>query len=261
MRKEYTSNCSSRNGAEIGGVILHFTAGGDADSTVKWFKHPDSKASAHYVVSRGGEIIQMVDERNAAWHAGSSTTKPKLNGKGNLNKWTIGIELCNWGWLYESIANCAIKIDGKTYERKAGLIYTRFRQWTYEYHGEKPTAMSRISQDNPAVKNNKFWPGGDVLHWEPYTLYQIESLETLLRGIVMRYPNITRKWIATHADVDPTRKLDIVGNVLPLSKILENVYRNEAAEKFKPYQLGDESASVNEMKEMHEPRTHKCSLF
>lgn len=52
-----------------------------------------SKVSSHYVVKKNGEIVLLVPELYAAWHAGVSTWK---NYK-NLNKNSIGIEICNPG--------------------------------------------------------------------------------------------------------------------------------------------------------------------
>ncbi len=65
---------------EISQVVIHVTQG-SYDSTINWFKNPEAEVSAHYVVrSADGEVTQMVDDGDTAWHAG------------NGNPTAIGIE-------------------------------------------------------------------------------------------------------------------------------------------------------------------------
>lgn len=70
-------------------IVLHHTAGKSLQSDLNWMTNPESKVSAHYLIGRGGEIIQMVEDEDIAWHAGKS----EWNGKTNCNLFSIGIEL------------------------------------------------------------------------------------------------------------------------------------------------------------------------
>lgn len=72
-------------------IVIHATAAATVQSTLGWFKNPDSKASAHYVVDKNGDIYQMVEDTWGAWHAGASRWK----GIENLNLHSIGIEVVN----------------------------------------------------------------------------------------------------------------------------------------------------------------------
>ncbi len=59
---------ASRGAAQINYIVIHTTQGSYA-GTVSWFKNPAAKVSAHYVVrSSDGQITQMVDDKNIAWH-------------------------------------------------------------------------------------------------------------------------------------------------------------------------------------------------
>ena len=49
----------------------------------------DLKVSAHFLIKRKGELIQLVSCHNRAWHAGESSWK----GMSNCNDFSIGIEL------------------------------------------------------------------------------------------------------------------------------------------------------------------------
>lgn len=69
------------------GIVLHSTGGGFAGA-VSWLLNKVSRASAHFVVSRTGEVRQLVSLSKVAWHAGKSNWR----GKGGANRYTIGIE-------------------------------------------------------------------------------------------------------------------------------------------------------------------------
>jgi len=70
----------------------------DAASAINWLANPESKVSAHYVVTEDGKIIRMVAEDKRAWHAGKSHWR----GVSDINSASIGIEIVNPGheWGY-----------------------------------------------------------------------------------------------------------------------------------------------------------------
>jgi len=74
-------------------VILHQTSNDDAERALRTLTAPLKKVSAHYLVGRDGAIVQLVDERARAWHAGESY----WGGQTDLNSASIGIELDNNG--------------------------------------------------------------------------------------------------------------------------------------------------------------------
>lgn len=61
-------NFSSRNGATITSIVVHYTTSRNINGTISWFKNPDSRVSAHYIIGRDGEIVQMVRDADKAWH-------------------------------------------------------------------------------------------------------------------------------------------------------------------------------------------------
>jgi N-acetylmuramoyl-L-alanine amidase len=78
-----------RSGQYVAGVVLHGTAGPNAE---QWFAQPASRVSAHYVVRADATIIQCVSESDTAWHAGVVSVTSNLYRLPNPNLWTIGIE-------------------------------------------------------------------------------------------------------------------------------------------------------------------------
>lgn len=266
-------NKSSRGNNIIKGVILHYTGGGDINGTIKWFKNPAAKASAHYVISRSGRIVQMVRHEEAAWHVGSSTTTPKINGEKHLNSKTIGIELCNWGPLYspekdEEIAIPVTCEDGSTKmvvkQRKAGEFYTWFRQWTYPYRGHDPVEKVLYTD---VMKRDKYWPGGDrVVYWEPYSAKQMEALQYLMEDILSTEA-ISREWVTSHQEADPTRKID-PGPAFDMIGLLNTLFR-DTEEELARFTVSEEvstegearEASIEEMVEHHSGGRSDVSFF
>ena len=88
-------------------VIIHYTGMQSKIESIKRLKDEDAKVSCHYLLDRGGNVIQMVKEDYIAWHAGKSKWK---NFK-DLNKFSIGIELVNRGhnFGYENFPNKQIQ--------------------------------------------------------------------------------------------------------------------------------------------------------
>ena len=82
-----------RNKRDIKFVIIHYTRMQSEIESIKRLKNPKFKVSCHYFISRNGTVIQMVGDKNVAWHAGKSKWKKFKN----LNKYSIGIELVNKG--------------------------------------------------------------------------------------------------------------------------------------------------------------------
>ena len=74
-------------------VILHHTAQDSLAQTVKTFHSTKAGTSAHYVVSRDGKVVQMVNDYLRSNHAGVS----RWGKDTDLNSSSIGIELDNNG--------------------------------------------------------------------------------------------------------------------------------------------------------------------
>ncbi len=111
MRKllNFSPNFTNKNRkiGEIKFVIIHYTGMQSEIESIKRLKDPKYKVSCHYLINRKGNIIQMVREKNIAWHAGISKWKKFKN----LNASSIGIELVNKGHRlgYENFTKNQIK--------------------------------------------------------------------------------------------------------------------------------------------------------
>lgn len=123
---KHSPNFSQRDHA-ITHIILHNTAGGFLGS-VSWLCNPQAKASAHLVIPRsGGEIAALVNEKDAAWHAGSH----------QWNHRSIGIEI-----------ECANNQQGMT-EIQEKLVIQQVNHLLLKYHltPDKVDIHRRVSRE------------------------------------------------------------------------------------------------------------------
>lgn len=150
-------------------IIIHFTAGGSAASSVSWFKNPKAGASAHLVIGRDGKIVQLIDFNRKAWHAGTSQWA-NWNG---FNNFSVGIELENPGRL-----------------TKRGDKY--FSWFEKEYPAQDVVERTHKHEDQASF-------------WLSYTEKQIEATLEVCQELMKKYPILD---ILGHDDIAPFRKND-----------------------------------------------------
>lgn len=86
-------NFTKKRNRKIKFLIIHYTGMKTIAESIKRLQDVKQKVSAHYLLDYDGSIIQMVKDKNIAWHAGLSY----WDGKKNLNNNSIGIEIQNKG--------------------------------------------------------------------------------------------------------------------------------------------------------------------
>ncbi len=82
-----------RGGAKPSLIVLHYTAMASCQAAVDRLCSHEFEVSAHYVIGRDGEVLQLVAEENRAWHAGAG----RWGNCDDVNSHSIGIELDNPG--------------------------------------------------------------------------------------------------------------------------------------------------------------------
>ena len=180
-------------------LVMHFTAGRGFDSTVAYFKDPANKVSAHLVVGREGQLVQMVPFDKPAWHAGAdskwlSREPPwwmgSLTPLTHLNFHSLGIEFDNYGPLHQAADK-------------------RFYTW----FGIEVSPDQAI-EINPSA-NGSF----GTRFWHAYTSVQIDLAQQLAAVLVRGFGLVD---IVGHSDILPG-KTD-PGPLFPLSRIRSLVY-------------------------------------
>lgn len=133
-----------------GQIYLHHTAGSaEGERQFGFWQGDPVKVATCVCVSRDGEVVQGFSSKYWAYHLGMRSSHFANHGLSykNLDRGSIGVEICNWGWLKE----------------KGGKFYT--------YVG------SELPRDR-VVKLEKPFRGHE--YWEAYTDEQIESVRKLL---------------------------------------------------------------------------------
>ena len=97
MKNRLSPNFNDRNSKiPVEYVVLHYTGMKDEESALARLVNPTMNVSVHYVIGEEGNVWQLVDEAERAWHAGDSMWR----GIKDMNSASVGIELVNPGHQY-----------------------------------------------------------------------------------------------------------------------------------------------------------------
>ncbi len=166
-------------------LVIHYTAGANARSSINWLTNESARASAHVVIGRDGTTTQLVPFNRVAWHAGSS----RWEGLTGLNRHSIGIELDNAGRL----------------NRQGG----RWRAWFGNAYPEDEVME--------AVHRHESEPCG----WHLFTPEQIEATLEVSEALLRHFPGIQD--VLGHDDISPGRKAD-PGPAFPMESIRARLF-------------------------------------
>ena len=150
-------------------VVMHYTAGSSAESSIQWLTNPAARASAHVVVARDGSVTQLVPFDRRAWHAGQS----RWGERTSLNRWSLGIELDN-----------------------CGILQRRGDGW-YSTWGARVEDSDVVE----AAHRN----GGEVAGWHAYPMAQLAAAAEVANALVRHYG---LEDVLGHDDIAPGRKTD-----------------------------------------------------
>lgn len=182
-RQDSPNHSGKFAGGRPDSVIIHYTAGSSAESSVRTLCKPNGNASAHLVVGRDGSVTQLVPFDTIAWHAGRSSYK----GRDGFNKYSIGIEIDNAGRLTRS---------GNSYAAWFGRKYD-------------------VDDVVEAVHRNE----SETSFWHAYSEEQIQAVSEICEALIETYPI---EMILGHEEIAPKRKSD-PGPAFPLDKMREHL--------------------------------------
>jgi N-acetylmuramoyl-L-alanine amidase len=160
-------------------LVIHYTAGRSAASSIAWLTNREAGASAHLVIDREGGIVQLAGFDRITWHAGES----RWRGLEGLNRHAIGIELDNAGIL----------------ERKGGEL----KAWFGTAYPESESMEAAHRHD------------GVRRHWHVFTERQIAATAAVARALVAHYGLLD---VIGHDDISPGRKQD-PGPAFPMASV------------------------------------------
>lgn len=169
-------------------IIIHYTAGSSAQSSVRTLCDPKQKVSAHLVIGQAGEIFQLVPFDTIAWHAGRSSWQ----GRNGYNQYSIGIEIDNAGILTPNGSG-------------------KYVSWFNRVYSADDVVQ--------AVHRNETQPR----YWQRYTEAQINAVFDICALLHEHYPIHE---ILGHEEIAPSRKTD-PGPAFPLDKLRGTIFDND----------------------------------
>lgn len=136
-------------------IVIHYVGAiSSAKANAEYFAAQNRNASAHYFVGHNGEIYQIVEDKDIAWHCGATNYKHKECRNAN----SIGIELCckttgdptkadaNW-YFEDATINSAVELTKELMRKYSIPAENVIRH--YDVTGKMCPA--------PFVYNNKKW--------------------------------------------------------------------------------------------------------
>jgi len=144
-------------------IYLHHTAGnGNAEGVSRYWNSNDSRIATAFIIGENGTIVQCFSSKHWAWHLGIDQEDFVRNGAKytNLNKSSVGIEVCNWGYL--------TKKGDKFYNYAGGVV--------------NPSYVTTLDQPFKGFK-----------YYYKYSDAQIESLRQLVVYLCDTY-NISKEY-------------------------------------------------------------------
>ena len=133
---------ANRGKGQIKKVIVH-TVQGSYAGCISWFKNPSAKVSAHFVVSKNGEVTQMVKEKDIGWHVGSE------------NGYTVGIE-------HEGYVTDPAWVTPKMLAASAQLTCYLLKK--YGLPADRVSVMGHVELPNQTHTDpGKYWPWNDYM--------------------------------------------------------------------------------------------------
>ena len=192
VRSETSPNFNANGSIQPRFLVFHYTACSFAAAQASFLDgNAANRVSAHLLVDVDGSVTQFVPFNKRAWHAGESF----WTGLADINTYSIGVEVVNYGYLQKRADGSFVAADGKT-----------------------PIAPDQ------AVEARHKNPQDTHLYWQAYTPAQLETCERLAELLKVGYGLVD---VVGHDDIAPARKLD-PGPAFPISRMASRVLARDA---------------------------------
>jgi len=130
-------------------IYLHHTAGnGNAEGVSRYWNGNDSRIATAFIIGENGTIVQCFSSKHWAWHLGIDQEDFARNGAkySNLNKLSVGIEVCNWGYLKkkgDKYYNYAGGVVNPSYVTELETPYKGYKYW-YKYSDAQIESLRQL---------------------------------------------------------------------------------------------------------------------
>jgi N-acetylmuramoyl-L-alanine amidase len=132
-----------QEGERLEFVIIHGTWMLGDEGALARLTDPVAEVSCHYYITRAGEIIQLVEERKVAYHAGLSRAVVSDGVEvERLNGWSLGIEVANSGPFVHG---------SPTPEEEANPDWEKVEPYTLAQYGALVDLLRDILRRHPSI--------------------------------------------------------------------------------------------------------------
>lgn len=185
-------------------LTVHFTTGPKTKrgtpTAVRTLTDPLRKASAHFVLN-DPEVWQLAPLEARCWHAGGKSSR--WRGK-TCNVRSIGIEVCNFGLLFERPDRGLESWWSKEALEGIATVQISFSEYERRFGSQAAAIVRRLYA-------RKAYAVPDTLNFEAYNASQVQALAMLIQDLADRFPVLrdgAPDRLVSHEELDPARKID-----------------------------------------------------
>ncbi|MFD2743059.1 MULTISPECIES: N-acetylmuramoyl-L-alanine amidase [Sphingobacterium] len=175
-------------------VMIHHTSQNSIAQTIRTFQLAHTQVSSHYVIGRDGQVVQMLNDYQRAWHAGAG----KWGNITDMNSVSIGIELDNNGSEpFPDLQINALLILLNNLKSKYRIPQTNFIGHSDYAPGRKDDPSTYFPWETLADRGFGIWYNANYLAPPPATFnstdalriigYDTSNLRTAVRSFKKKY--------------------------------------------------------------------------
>ena len=147
-----------RKGYKPMAIFFHIEAGTEG-GTQNWFKNPASQVSAHYSISKQGEITQYVKEEDTAWAVGRVTNPSWEFYKQGVNPNLTTISIENEGYPQDGFTDAQV-------ETNIWLAAEICKRWDIDVSNETVESHQRLCGHYQLDPISRHQCPGDKFPWQ-----------------------------------------------------------------------------------------------
>jgi N-acetyl-anhydromuramyl-L-alanine amidase AmpD len=117
-------------------IYLHHTAGGgNAEAVSRYWNGNTERIATAFIIGADGLIVQCFSSKHWSWHLGVGQKEFKAQGVPykNLNKTSVGIEVCNWGYLKEKNGHFYNYVNARVPDSMVTTLETPYKGYKHWY--------------------------------------------------------------------------------------------------------------------------------
>jgi len=205
-------NSRRPSGLKPSHIVIHITGTDSLASVRETFLAPNS-VSAHYLITKIGELFQFAPDTARAWHAGIDSSSRRLYRKG-VSVWSQYLKYFSW---YKKYPKDCILLDGDArpvWDRSEAVFvakkdwetWSEFEYFTSRWAGEQVPVHFGVDPDpnNYSIGIEIMGLGSTTADPSVYTDQMYRTLDILISDLSEKYSIPKSKdHILGHEDVHP----------------------------------------------------------